>query len=482
MTRRFYLPTTTAADVNPAFDAGWAATAQAVRRKAVIVKGTSAITIGSTIDISATSAVKALDRQYVSDPMVAGITIPGIPPTGSGILGQLMVREFATTDNVDGLCMSVRIVSRDGLTVRKDLGGASITSTAVEFISNATCRNKKIDNNWNTSDYVTQAGDRFVFEIGYTTTTGGTTPQAAAKWGENATDLPVNETQTTDGAGWIELQFDVTFEGAVEIAGAVSGSGSPAGTLGNNGAVQGAVSSAATVSGAAAIRASIAGAVSASGVSVGALADLQAMLGAVAGLATPLGSLVDRVPMTGAVSGAGSPAGALAQRIALIGPAAGSSIVLGTLQIVGGVSQVDMVGTSAGLASLVGALTLLRPMAGVVAGNSSALADLQRILEVNGQVHGIGASAARLDQFMALSGDVLSFALVVAELDGLLALEGASFGQASAVGLLSLISGIEVPPCPTFVLLDPSLRDILLAGSLRECLIDTQETEVILIC
>ncbi len=170
----------------------------------VATKGSSSIAIGATVSFLQTD--NALDRQYVSDPLAAQTILAATTFTA-----QLMVREFALSDNVDTGLMCVRLVSNDGSTVRATLWSMGGYGTvASEFINNATCRNFTFGNGTGDcgtygdsggGNYTVTDGDRLVLEIGYNINASlGTTPQAAAKYGENATDLPANDTQTTDDA------------------------------------------------------------------------------------------------------------------------------------------------------------------------------------------------------------------------------------------------------------------------------------------
>jgi hypothetical protein len=208
MPTRLYFPASDAAAVSPAFDSSWTYVSEALRRKLADTKGSSAITIGTQIG-PWTPGQKALDRQYVSTRMNAGIAFT----FGATYKAQLMVREYNNGDNVTTVVTHVRIVSEDGNTVRRVLS-ASDTNVGSEFINNVTHRNKSVSstNLVDGLDYTTVLGDRLVIELGYNDTSGAT-PEASAKWGENATDLPENETQTTDGAGWIEFSNTITFAG-----------------------------------------------------------------------------------------------------------------------------------------------------------------------------------------------------------------------------------------------------------------------------
>lgn len=201
MSTRFYFPVSTAADVSPAFDSGWNYTSEAVRRRLEDVKGTSDITVGTQIG-PWTAGNYALDRQYVSDPLAAQ-SISGT------VKMQLMTREYDDTDNVGALLTCIKVVSNDGSTVRGTLLSLGNYGPASEFINDPSHRNKTGADGDSLTAVSAQSGDRLVVEIGYTDGSLGITPEASAKWGERATDLPENETQTTDGTGWIEFSADI---------------------------------------------------------------------------------------------------------------------------------------------------------------------------------------------------------------------------------------------------------------------------------
>jgi hypothetical protein len=220
MPTRFYFPASTAADVSPVFTGPWDNTASAGRYKLAQTKGSSAITTGSTIS-APSGGNGGLDRQYISDPMSAGITFTSGSTT---VKGQLMTREYNNGDNLDRLIMLVKIVSQDGNTLRATVWNKNIYGTAEEFINNATHRNNTIANlDVATASYTTVQGDRLVIELGYQVSTSGTSPEGSAKWGENATDLPENRTQTTDGAGWIEFSNTITFSNSYTMTATTQG-------------------------------------------------------------------------------------------------------------------------------------------------------------------------------------------------------------------------------------------------------------------
>lgn len=204
---RLYFPLTTAAAITPAADAGWEDATAIVRRELASTKGSSAITAGQTVDI--TDASDELDRQYISTQMNSGVIFTSGVTTVKAVVAM---REFGATDDVDKCILGIRVLSEDGATVRATLRAVANIGPVLEFINNATHRNKRCaDGDTLSASYTTVANDRLVVEIGYQNDGGGTTPQAAAKWGENATDCAEDETSTTDCAGWIEFSNAITF-------------------------------------------------------------------------------------------------------------------------------------------------------------------------------------------------------------------------------------------------------------------------------
>lgn len=198
MVSRFYFPADTTADVSPAFDTSWPASGQMVRRKLVLTKGSTALAAGTTITVGSNAA--AGDRQYVSDPLSAQ-TISGT------IKMQLMVREFALNDNVDRVQISLRTCSNDGSTIKATLLARSAYGPTAEFLDTG-FRNKTVADGDSVTSTAVDDGDRLVLEIGHRAVVGAT-PEAAGYYGESASDLPEDEVQTSDGAGWVEFSADI---------------------------------------------------------------------------------------------------------------------------------------------------------------------------------------------------------------------------------------------------------------------------------
>jgi hypothetical protein len=163
-----------------------------------------AIFTGHQINLGAGASAKHLDVQFISDPLWGDQSINGT------VSGQCMVREFATTDNVNAVVSSIRVISNKGDSVR----GTPLASgmwagidTNGEFVNNATHRNVRMFTGETVTTVNALDGDRICLEIGYNVAVGGgTSPQATAKYGTLAADLPVgDESQTSDGAPWFQF-------------------------------------------------------------------------------------------------------------------------------------------------------------------------------------------------------------------------------------------------------------------------------------
>lgn len=207
MPTRLYLPDLSLAEVTPAFDGAWGATAEASRKKLALLKGNSPLAIGTVIGPtwsgSELAGDSALDRQYISPPLAAQ-TISGT------VKGQLLVREHALADNVDQIHVAIKVISNDGTSVRGTLLSKGSFASTAEFLESG-YRNKKIADGDSLTSVAALAGDRLLIELGYSASTNHSSPEGSAKWGESGTDLPEDETQTTDGVPWLEFSGPVVF-------------------------------------------------------------------------------------------------------------------------------------------------------------------------------------------------------------------------------------------------------------------------------
>ncbi len=347
----------------------WTSTTGALRRQLEFTKGSSAITTGSTISMLQTDF--ALDRQYVSLPLAAGSLT-----AGGTVKAQLMMREFATSDNVDYAMLFVWVVSGDGTTSRGAyLSGAGYGTVGTEFISNTTLRNVKVATTAVTTSYTAavtiQAGDRLVVEIGAGLNTGlGTTPQFASKWGENATDLPENDTQTTDGAGWIEFSDTIvigvsaingTAAAVFDQTGSAKGAGTCVGTSAGVFSQTGSATGSGTLVGTspAVFGQTFTGGVALAIISSATSAAVFGQAGSAQGAGTLVGTSPAVFSQTGSAQGAGTLGGTSAAVFGQTGTAGGAGTAVGTCSAVFGQTgtlsgTAVCVGTSAAVFSAVG--------------------------------------------------------------------------------------------------------------------------------
>lgn len=191
--------------VGQAFSGFWTSTAEATRSKMTTSKyPLTAIGTGHQLNLGATASSKSLDVQFISDPLWGAQRITGT------VSGQMMAREFATTDNVNAVVTALYVINNRGGTLRGVLltSGmyAGIDSNG-EFVNNATHRSTNMFEGNTVTAVNALDGDRICLEVGYNVAVGGgTSPQATAKYGTSATDLPMaNESQTSDGTPWFQF-------------------------------------------------------------------------------------------------------------------------------------------------------------------------------------------------------------------------------------------------------------------------------------
>lgn len=203
MVTRLYFPFTEPAPISPTQDAGWEDTDGLLRRRLAHIKGASALADGTSIVYTTTQ--DGLDRQYISYPMKAGISF-----TGATVTMQIMAKESAINDDATSR-LGIRILSRDGATVRQTLYSVIQHGTESEYTT--TNRNKTFANGGVvTGSYQTVDGDRLCVEVGHSDTIdAGVSIAVTCNFGEVGTDLPVDET-TTSGNGWIEFSNTITFQ------------------------------------------------------------------------------------------------------------------------------------------------------------------------------------------------------------------------------------------------------------------------------
>jgi hypothetical protein len=202
MATRFYLPSTGAAAVNPAFG-GWDESGSADRVRCVTSKSATAM-VDKTV-AKGTGATRALVRQYVSDP-IAAQTI-----TSGTVKGQVRALESAANDNLDLVPLLIRVCSNDGSTFRSPaIIALGDYAAALEFATTLT--NRRIADGDSTSEVVAQDGDRIVIEIGIKNSASGSSVSGTLNFGDDsATDLAEDTSTTTANNPWIELSTDIVF-------------------------------------------------------------------------------------------------------------------------------------------------------------------------------------------------------------------------------------------------------------------------------
>jgi len=204
MPTRFYLPSTGAAEVSPAFDAGWVnIPANVDRLKCVTTRINSAMVDAQRTVTVGASEETVLVRQYVSAP-IAAQTISGT------VKLQARAREEAAGMNARDFLL-LKVVSNDGSTVRGTL-------LALNSYKNTELNTTLTNKTWADGDALTsvtaQAGDRIVAEIGVAWLSI-LNRSCWVNFGDNsATDLPENETETAAYNPWLEFSMDIVFQGA----------------------------------------------------------------------------------------------------------------------------------------------------------------------------------------------------------------------------------------------------------------------------
>jgi hypothetical protein len=208
---RLYLAagTTPSGGITPAF-AAWGGTASAVRRQLVLPTdpGADALATGASV-ASAVAGQSTLHRQYISEPLAAGIAFVSGTSTFSC---QIQGLESAINDNIINRVRAVKVVSQDGATLRATLIALGNATSVVEWavvLTNLTFLNATAAG----ASYTTVAGDRLVLEVGHNDSAGASIA-GQMRFGVTGQtgDLGVNETDTTTTLRpWFESSVNLTF-------------------------------------------------------------------------------------------------------------------------------------------------------------------------------------------------------------------------------------------------------------------------------
>jgi hypothetical protein len=201
---RFYFDSAAAAEVSPAYDLGWNYSAEASRYRLNLGKKSSAMATGARIG-PWTPDSTALDRQFVSKPLDAGVVFTS---GGSAVKGRMRGAEFAVSDNAYP-AWKIFVANRAGTKQAYLYDGSS----SLEFSTALTNRNPfAAGGGLCLANYTTAQGDRLVVEVGYMDVSG-TTPEANSRFGDAAaSDLPEDESSTNDYNPWVEFPQAITEE------------------------------------------------------------------------------------------------------------------------------------------------------------------------------------------------------------------------------------------------------------------------------
>lgn len=219
MVTRFYFSATATPTVSPAF-AAWGRTTEAARRTMSPTKDGSSLastTIWAGDFVVAHST--ALSRQFVSDPMIPGIAFT----TSNTIKGVVRTMQSHLNDNIDRIPICLKVVSEDGSTTRATLKALShYGPTAGEWDAVTLESRRFADGDTLDANYTTVAGDRLVLEIGgQISVFGGMSITGTLRFGSSAaSDLPEDETTTTDDNPWFEIDVAISFGPTVSPAAA----------------------------------------------------------------------------------------------------------------------------------------------------------------------------------------------------------------------------------------------------------------------
>lgn len=210
MATRFYLPkTASATGISPTADADWEDTSLLARVAMTTTSVSDAMATVSFSDGDDTSK-DVLFRQYVSAALTGGQTISEL----QAIKAQARCTCLAGYDM--RLTVGIRVIAGDGTTVRKTVLAVTRDGT----VAATSLTNRQFTATSAAGDYTTNADglDRLVIEVGM-----GGDPTILLNHGSSlrlgdaaASDLPEDDTDTTDLRPWVELADTLTFGGGGE--------------------------------------------------------------------------------------------------------------------------------------------------------------------------------------------------------------------------------------------------------------------------
>lgn len=197
MATRLYLGSTEAGWFAATFSAGWSSTAVA-KRYHLLTSPTFSIEPLTTRTFSCVTPTAI--GMFFTPPLAAGNVLD------AEFIGQILAKEGSASHNIFSFC-AISAWSNDGTTLRATLRAVS-NCGPTEYAS-AALTNRALADAAPTTTYTTVDGDRYVFELG---ADGFFSASAQLRFGTDAaSDLPVDETSTSDLRPWIELPGTLEF-------------------------------------------------------------------------------------------------------------------------------------------------------------------------------------------------------------------------------------------------------------------------------
>ena len=201
---RLYLPSDAlATPISPTPDTAWEESTGLTRTTTPTTKRSSAMTDKSNQD-DTTQTVDWVFKQFVSDELTSGQTITG----SQALKWQIRARENAAQANAF-TSLGIRIIASDGTTVRKTVLAVTLDDTETVTI----LTNRQFTATSAATNYTTVAGDYLVIETGMRATfLADSTRTIVLRFGDAAaSDLPEDDTDTTDLNPWVQLTDTLTF-------------------------------------------------------------------------------------------------------------------------------------------------------------------------------------------------------------------------------------------------------------------------------
>ena len=200
MARKFYFSSSAVPSIAPAFDSGWADTAQAVVRTMPIAADSSAMVVKNYDNVPIVSS--RLMYQFIS-PAIAAQTITGTM--------QFVIKSFANGGSMSWT-FRVRVLSGDGLTVRGTLISLSMTvasGTPFNTVTFGTISNVN-GGAFSITSTDAQDGDVIVVEMGLLNGNLSTDDAQAQIGADGGSDYTFTNAQTTDLNPWVNFSQTIT--------------------------------------------------------------------------------------------------------------------------------------------------------------------------------------------------------------------------------------------------------------------------------